>query len=43
MYHVTNFNIGKDSRTIVENQINLSSEPKDFVSQHLSKEELQNP
>lgn len=43
MYHVTNYNIGKDSRTIVENQIKVSSEPKDFVSQHLSKEEFQNP
>ncbi|MFL0684974.1 MAG: hypothetical protein ACJLTB_17460 [Algoriphagus aquaeductus] len=43
MYHVTNFNIGKDSRTIVENQIIVSSEPKDFVPKHLSKDELQNP
>lgn len=43
MYHVTNYNIGNGSRTIVENQINVSAEPKDFISQHLSKDELQNP
>lgn len=43
MYHVTNYNIGNGSRTIVENQIKVSSEPKNFVPQHLSKEELQNP
>ncbi len=40
---VTNYNIGKDSWTIVENQIKVSSEPKEFVPQHLSKEEIQNP
>ena len=43
MYQVTNYNIGSGSRTIVENQINLSSEPKDFVPQHLSNDEHQNP
>jgi hypothetical protein len=43
MYQVTNYNIGNGSRTIVENQIKVSSEPKSYIPQHLSNDELQNP
>lgn len=43
MYLVTNYNIGKDSRTIIQNEVNLASAQKEFIPQHLSKEEFQNP
>ena len=43
MYQVTSYNIGNGSRTIIENQINLSPEQKIFIPQHLSKDEVQNP
>ncbi|GAB3221294.1 hypothetical protein J0A67_06905 [Algoriphagus aestuariicola] len=43
MYQVTSYTIGNGSRTIIENQINLSPEQKIFIPQHLSKDELQNP